>query len=165
MKLAETAGSRWVIALVSVAFGATAIVAVSKTCTKSRAAEVTAVKKTGHKQWRGCKQRNAVKLPRIHPAHESRNRNPTGSDYREVLLAAKPAFDACTTTQPGGVTYEIRMPIGPDGHVMSVEVRGASADISKVSMKVVKCLETAVAPLRFPATGAQTFVSTNIRTE
>ncbi|MGE3763383.1 MAG: hypothetical protein AB7L94_14080 [Kofleriaceae bacterium] len=153
MKLAETARSRWVLALASVAVGATAIIAASTTCTKKPAAEATV---TQVKAWRGCHQRKATPPPR---------REPTGSDYRDVLLTAKPAFDACTKGQPAGVTYEIRMPIGGDGHVMSVEVRGVSDDLSKVSMKVVKCLETAVAPLTFPATGDRTFVSTNIRTE
>lgn len=157
MKLAETVRSRWVLALVSVAFGATAIVAVSKTCTKSRSNGVRmTVEKTGVKPWRGCKQRKAVAPP---------HREPTGSDYRDVLLAAKPAFDTCTTREPAGVTYEIRMPIGPAGQVMSVEVRGVSDDITKVNMKVVKCLETTVSRLRFPATGERTFVSTNVRTQ
>jgi len=154
MKLAETARSRWVLALVSVAFGATAIIATSKTCHKPALAKTMVA--TQVKPWRGCHQHKVAPPPR----HE-----PDGSDYRNVLLTAKPAFDACTANQPSGVSYEIRMPIGGDGHVMSVEVRGVSADITKVSMKVVKCLETAVVGLYFPATGDRTFVSTNIRTE
>jgi hypothetical protein len=157
MKLAESARSRWVIALASIAFGATAIIAVSKTCTKVPKKDAV-IAKTGAKPWRGCKQR--VMRPTPPPAKDV-----TGSDYRDVLFAAKPAFEACTKNQPEGVTYEVRMPIGGDGHVMSVEVRGTSADITNVSMKVVKCLETAVSKLQFPATGSQTFVSTNIRTE
>lgn len=156
MKLAETVRTRWVLALVSVAFGATAIVAVTKTCTKVRANQTTMqVKKTGVKPWRACKERKAAVKPRP----------PTGSDYRDVLLTAKPAFEKCTINEPAGVTYEIRMPIGPTGQVMSVEVRGVSEDISKVSLGVVKCLETTVSELQFPATGERTFVSTNIRTE
>ena len=89
----------------------------------------------------------------------------TGSDYRDVLVAARPAFETCTAGQPAGVDYEIRLPIGGDGHVMSVEVRGNSPDIAKVSMKVVKCLQSAVQDLRFPATGEQTVVSTRLVTE
>lgn len=157
MKLAESARSRWVIALASVAFGATAIVAMSKTCTKPVAAK-PAIAKSEVKEWRGCKQRKARAMP-------APKKEVTGSDYRDVLVAAKPAFEACTKSQPEGVTYEVRMPIGGDGHVMSVEVRGTSPDIAKVSMKVVKCIESAVSKLQFPATGHRTFVSTNIRTE
>lgn len=158
MKLAETAGSRWVLAVVSVAFGASAIVAASKTCHKAAAAKTMVA--TQMKPWRGCHQRKARPHPPAPAPHVT-----SGSDYRDVLFAAKPAFERCTAGQPAGVTYEIRMPLGGDGHVMSVEVRGSSADLSKVSMKVVKCLETAVAKLQFPATGERTFVSTNIHTE
>lgn len=157
MKLAESARSRWVIALASVAFGATAIVAMSKPCTRSTAAK-PAIVKTSVKEWRACKQRTSRPTP-------APKKEVTGSDYRDVLFTAKPAFEACTKDQPAGVTYEVRMPIGGDGHVMSVEVRGTSPDIAKVSMKVVKCIETAVSTLQFPATGDRTFVSTNIRTE
>lgn len=157
MKLAETARTRWVLALASIAFAGTGTaIALDHIKTSDQAYVVPA--KTGMKPWRGCHQRKAA--PVVAP-----RRDPDGSDYRNVLLAAKPAFEACTAKQPSGVTYEVRMPIGPDGHVMSVEVRGASSDISKVSMKVVKCLETAVVDLQFPATGERTFVSTNIRTE
>jgi hypothetical protein len=163
MKLAESARSRWVLALASIAFGATAIVAVSKTCTKepAKAATIVAKSSTGVKPWRACKERKRVATkPTRQPVAQV-----TGSDYRDVLVAAKPAFDACTTTEPSGVTYEIRMPIGGDGHVMSVEVRGANPDIRKVSMKVLKCLEGVVSKLQFPPTGERTFVSTTVRTE
>ncbi len=153
MKLAETARSHWVIALASVAVGATAIIAASRTCAKQPAPEKLG---TPVKAWRGCHQRVAAPAPR--PALD-------GATYRDVLLAARPAFEACTRGQPRGVFYEIRLPIGPDGHVMSVEVRGRSSEISRVSMKVVKCLEQAVSPLHFPATGERTFVTTGILTD
>ncbi|MFN0252209.1 MAG: hypothetical protein ACKV2T_35360 [Kofleriaceae bacterium] len=161
MKLAESTRSRWVLALASIAFGATAIVAVSKTCTKTKAPVVATYAKTAStvQPWRACKERKRAK-PAQKPVVQV-----TGSDYRDVLVAAKPAFDACTATEPSGVTYEIRMPIGGDGHVMSVEVRGANPDIRKVSMKVLKCLETAVSKLQFPPTGERTVVSTTVRTE
>ncbi len=158
MKLAESARSRWVLALATVAFSASAIVVASKQCTQAPPKSAV-IKKTGMKPWRGCKQRAQ------RPAPPPPTREVTGSDYRDVLIAAKPALEACTQGQPEGVTYEVRMPIGGDGHVMSVEVRGTSPDIQKVSMKVVKCVETAVSKLQFPATGYRTFVSTNIRTE
>jgi hypothetical protein len=156
MKFAETVRTRWFLALASVAAAGTLIAVMP--CKHDRAPLVKAM--TTVKPWTECHQRKVVQQAARHESTE-----PSGSDYRDVLLTAKPAFEACTAKQPSGVVYEIRMPIGSDGHVTSVEVRGQNADLSKVSMKVVKCLETAVAHLQFPATGTQTFVSTNIKTQ
>jgi hypothetical protein len=155
MKLAETVRSRCALMLVSAVFGATAIIAASQTCTKRPVAK--SMKTRTVQPWGGCHQRRVAPTP-------PPPRVPSGSDYRDVLLAARPAIEACTRKQPSGVFYEIRLPISAEGRVTSVEVRGKNKNLSKVSMKVVKCLEQAVSPLQFPATGERTFVSTGIMT-
>jgi hypothetical protein len=156
MKLAETARTRWVLALVSVAFGATAIIAASRTCSKPAVAKTA----TQVKPWRECHQRKVVQQPRPRPAA----REVSGEDYREKLMAVRPALEACMSNQPAGVTYTIRANIVGDGSVESVEVRGEDADLSKVDLHVVKCMERTMSRLRFPATHTFTAVSTTLVT-
>lgn len=156
MKLAETVRSRCALVLVSVAVGATAIVAASKTCDHARRQhDAEQIKRTGLKTWRGCHQRVAKPAPS--PVREA-----SGADYHDVLYAARPAFEACMREQPEGVAYSVRAQIDASGRVRSVDVRGQNEDLSKVDLHVVKCIEQTISVLQFPpkeASVATTFIT------
>jgi hypothetical protein len=158
MKLAETAGSRCALVLVSLAFGATAIVAASHRCTK-RAPVTKSMNVTTVKPWSGCKQRVVRQTPQVREQREF-----SGDDYRDILMSAKFAFERCMWDQPEGVKYTLRASIGGDGRVESVDVRGEHPDLTKVDMHVVKCMEEKMSDLAFPANHTFTQVSTTFIT-
>lgn len=151
--LAETVRNRWVIALASIAAAGT-LVAVMP-CGSETAH--TPKRSTIVKPWRGCMQREVIKpKPPIERVD--------GASYRDTLMAVRPAFEACMAKQPAGVTYTVRANIDGGGGVLSVDVRGEHADLSKVDMHVVKCMERTMSGLRFPATQSATSVSTTFVT-
>jgi hypothetical protein len=82
--------------------------------------------------------------------------------YVATLRSARPALDAC---MQGHDDLQVRLAVDIDGtgQVANVEVKTIAKDVAAIDMKVVKCVQTAVSPLVFPATGAPTRISTFLR--
>jgi hypothetical protein len=82
--------------------------------------------------------------------------------YVATLRSARPAFEACLDGFPG-VQIRLALDLTPAGKVENVEVRTMADDVSKIDMRIVKCVQTAVSGLTFPASDAPKRISTFLR--
>ena len=147
---AESARSCCALLLATAVTAGTAIVAVATSTAESKADQPRA---HVHKM-RGCgtKARDAQATPPVQAE----------DPYVATLRSARPALDAC---MQGHDDLQIRLAvdIGAGGKVENVEVKTIAKDVAAIDLKVVKCVQTAVSPLVFPATGNPTRISTFLR--
>ena len=152
MTLAESVRSHWVLSLAAVAFTGTFAVIAMQPC--PHAAKKSIAQHRHVKAPRACREWQRAAPPR----HEV-----TGADYRDILLATKPALESCLVKAKHDVTYALTANIRMDGTVESVDVKAESADLRKVDLKAVKCIENAMTGTTFPPTNAPKRVSTTLR--
>lgn len=147
--LAESARTRCALLLAATVITGTAIAAVATSRTDAAPEPRAPV----HKM-RGCGTKaRAAEAPAPVQAEDP---------YVATLRSARTALDAC---MKGHDELQIRLAvdIGADGRVTNVEVKTIAKDVAAIDMKVVKCVQTAVSPLEFPATGNSTRISTFLR--
>lgn len=154
MTLAESVRNRWVLGLVAVVFAGTFAAVALQPCPHAAKKAAIAQHQRHVKTPRACRAWQRVALP----PHEV-----TGADYRDVLLATKPALEACIVKAKHDVTYALTASIRLDGTVESVDVKAESADLRKVDLKAVKCIENAMSGTKFPPANAPKRVSTTLR--
>ena len=146
---AESARTRCALLLATAVTAGTAIVAVATSASTAK----DEVRAPVHKM-RGCgtKARAAEAPPPVQAE----------DPYVATLRSARPALDAC---MQGHDDLQIRLAvdIGVDGKVTNVEVKTIAKDVAAIDLKVVKCVQTAVSPLEFPATASTTRISTFLR--
>ena len=147
---AESAGTRCALLLATAVTAGTALVAVATSSPAARAEEPRA---HVHKM-RGCgtKARAAQARPPVQAE----------DPYVATLRSARPAFEACLEGSPD-VQVRLALDLSPEGRVSNVEVRTMAEDLAKVDMKIVKCVQTAVSGLQFPASDAPKRISTFLR--
>ena len=156
MRIAETTRTRSLIALATVSTLALAGVFVASTQATSATPHARA--RTPITPMRGCGASPRVARPPA--ARPSVHPQGTTASFRDVLWGARDQLQACVTH--GSVGYRLMLEIAPTGKVRSVEVKANADDLSKVDLKVVKCLETAASPLVFPQAPHEVRMSTTI---
>lgn len=145
--LAESARTRAALLLAAAVTAGTAVVAI---VTSSPAPERREARARVH-EMRGCGTRaRAVEAPPPVQAEDP---------YVAALRSARPALDACMAGHDD-LQVRLAVDIGPTGKVVNVEVKTIAKDVAAIDLKVVKCVQTAVSPLGFPATGRDTRIST-----
>lgn len=149
---AESARTRCALVLAAAVTAGTAIVALA-TSTPTADEPRAPV----HKM-RGCGTTARTAEPRV----QAEDRPAAEDPYVAALRSAAPALDAC---MKGHDELQVRLAvdIGADGAVTNVEVKTIAKDVAAIDLKVVKCVQTAVSPLAFPATGKATRISTFLR--
>jgi hypothetical protein len=148
---AESARTRCALLLATAVTAGTAIVAVAT----SAPAAADQPRAPVHKM-RGCNTKARARAEAPPPSA------PTEDPYVAALRSVAPALEACMT---GHDELQVRLAvdIGAGGAVTNVEVKTIADDVSAIDLKVVKCVQTVVSPLQFPATGASTRISTFLR--
>jgi len=148
--LAESARTRCALLLATAVTAGTAIVAAATS--SSPAPQADEPRAHVHKM-RGCgtKARAAATAP-----------VQAEDPYVATLRSARPAFEACMQ-DADGVQIRLALDISATGRVENVEVRTMADDVAKIDMRIVKCVQTAVSGLTFPASDGPTRISTFLR--
>ncbi|MBL0214402.1 MAG: hypothetical protein IPQ07_10995 [Myxococcales bacterium] len=84
---------------------------------------------------------------------------PQEDPYVVTLRSARPALEQCMAKHPN-VQVRLSIEIAPSGRVENVEVKTIAHDLANVDLKIVKCVETAVSSLEFPAAADPKRIST-----
>ena len=148
--LAESARMRLSFVLAAAVTAGTAIVAV----VTSHAESTDQARAPVHKM-RGCgtKARAAEPVPVEAPAEDP---------YVAALRSVAPQLQACIAGHDN-LQVRLAVDIGGSGKVVNVEVKTIAQDVAAIDLKVVKCVQTVVSPLEFPADGNFKRISTFLR--
>ena len=87
---------------------------------------------------------------------------PTEDPYVVTLRSARGEFERCLANHPD-VQVRLTIDIATTGRVDNVEVKTVSADLANVDLHIVKCVQTAVSPLRFPVSADPERISTFLK--
>lgn len=149
MKLAESVGTRCALLLSTVATVATgAMLVMAWPC--ARAAPVAP--REPIRAMHGC----GAKAARVAaPA-------PVEDPYVVTLRSARDGLSACVGDHPE-LQVRVAIDVDLDGSVSNVEVRAISDDLAKLDLRVVKCVQTQVSSLKFPAASNTKRISTFLR--
>ncbi len=82
--------------------------------------------------------------------------------YVAELRSARPAFEACLTAHPVD-QVRLAIDVSTAGRVTNVEVRTMADDLAKVDLQIVKCVQSAVSSLQFPASAEPKRISTFLK--
>jgi hypothetical protein len=145
MKFAESVGTRAALVLSTLATGAMLVIA-----WPTAAAEKPAPRERVSKM-HGCGARAA----RV--AHVQ-----TEDPYVVTLRSVRDGLAACIANHPD-LQVRVAIDVDLDGSVSNVEVRAISDDLAKLDLHVVKCVQTQVSSLQFPAASNTKRISTFLR--
>jgi hypothetical protein len=168
MRLVESVRVRWFLVLASVAFAGSAV-AVIATCPDKGMKETIRVEKSKAKKIGKCRQQLTKRLEAAAPVKPEVK--PRGAQYRDIIKAAEPALNKCIAPKVGNtsgisangdVSYKVTVTVDRAGRAKNVEVKGSSADLRKVSMKAVGCVEKVMGGLTFPRGDNEARVSVNL---
>ncbi len=84
----------------------------------------------------------------------------TGDVYADVLRSARDELSACL--HPEHAQLRLELTIASTGRVALWQVNVTSGDFEGVDEAAMECLQSAVAPLQFPATDHEVKVSTHL---
>lgn len=87
---------------------------------------------------------------------------PREDPYVATLRSARVSLEHCMAKHPD-VQVRLSIDITASGLVENVEVKSIAKDLASVDLKMVKCVETAVTPLRFPAAADPKRISTFLK--
>jgi hypothetical protein len=147
MKFAETAGSRCALVLSTLVTGAVLVAA-----WPTAAAERTAPREPVRKM-HGCGARAAVVAPPPVQAEDP---------YVVTLRSARDGLAACISDHPE-LQVRVAIDVDLDGSVSNVEVRAISDNVANIDLHIVKCVQTQVSSLHFPAAANTKRISTFLR--
>ena len=145
MKFAESAGTRTALVLSTLATGAMLVLA-----WPTAAAEKPAPREPVSKM-HGC----GARAPKVAPAQAE-------DPYVVTLRSVRDGLAACIADHPD-LQVRVAIDVDLDGSVSNVEVRAISDDLAKLDLHVVKCVQTQVSSLRFPAAANTKRISTFLR--
>jgi hypothetical protein len=147
MKFAESAGLRCALVLATLATVGALVVA------RPHAA---AARRSAVTPYHGCGAGHRV--ARV----ETPVPPPPEDPYVVTLRSASDALQVCMAKHPD-VQVRLAINISPSGRVSNVEVKTLTDNLSHVDLHMVKCVETAVSSLEFPATGEAERISTFLK--
>ena len=147
MKFAESAGIRCALVLSTLATASVLVVARPHAAAAHRSA-VTA--------YHGCgASHRAARVDAPVPP-------PAEDPYVITLRSASGALQVCMAKHPD-VQVRLAINISPSGRVSNVEVKTLTDNLAHVDLHMVKCVQTAVSSLEFPATGEAERISTFLK--
>jgi hypothetical protein len=147
MKFAESAGLRCALVLSTLAT-ASVLVLVRPHAAATHRAPVT--------PYHGCGAGHRV-APVAAPVSP-----PAEDPYVVTLRSASGALQVCMSKHPD-VQVRLAINISPSGRVANVEVKTLTYNLAHVDLHMVKCVQTAVSSLEFPATGEAERISTFLK--
>ena len=87
---------------------------------------------------------------------------PREDPYVATLRSARASLASCMANHPD-VQVRLSIDIAASGMVDNVEVKTIARDLANVDLKMVKCVQTAVTPLRFPPAADRKRISTFLK--
>jgi hypothetical protein len=146
MKLAESVGVRSALVLSVLATGA--LLAAAFPCAAAKNPPPREPVRAMH----GCGARAAKVAPPVQAE----------DPYVVTLRSAREGLAACITEHPD-LQVRVAIDVDLDGSVSNVEVRAISDDLANIDLGIVKCVQTQVSSLRFPAASNTKRISTFLR--
>ena len=145
MKLAESAGTRCALVLSTLATGAMLVLAWPTAAAKPLASREPVSK------MHGCGARAA----KLAPAQ-------TEDPYVVTVRSVRDGLAACIADHPD-LQVRVAIDVDLDGSVSNVEVRAIADDLASIDLHIVKCVQTQVSSLHFPAASNTKRISTFLR--
>lgn len=146
MKFAESAGVRAALVLSALASGALLVAALPCGAAQDKPAARERVR-----PMTGCGARAKVAPP-----------VQAEDPYVVTLRSARDGLATCIADHPE-LQVRVAIDVDLDGSVSNVEVRAISDDVAKIDLRVVKCVQTQVSSLQFPAAANTKRISTFLR--
>jgi len=150
MKFAESVGTRAALVLSTLATGAMLVLA-WPTAAADHSSKMAASREPVRKM-HGCGARAAAVTPPVQAE----------DPYVVTLRSARDGLAACIADHPD-LQVRVAIDVDLDGSVSNVEVRAISDDVAKIDLRVVKCVQTQVSSLEFPAASNTKRISTFLR--
>ena len=144
MKFAESVGTHAALVLSTLATGAMLVLA------WPTAAAEKPVPRERVSKMHGCGTRAAKVAP------------PVEDPYVVTLRSVRDGLAACIADHPV-LQVRVAIDVDLDGSVSNVEVRAISDDVANIDLRVVKCVQTQVSSLQFPAASNTKRISTFLR--